>query len=295
MMITVKKLSECSLNDALTAWNLGFEDYYVKINFTIDQFVGRMAMEDLSPNLSVVAFDDDKPIGIIKSGIRVMDGKKVAWNGGTAVVKAYRKKGVAKQLMHHLLALYKDEQVSLATLEAIKENKMAIALYQGFGYMKKDELANFSLNGSQKVQMNASWGTNYTIESVLPQEVGKLSFYKELNPWQTHWKSVPNAEAILARDAYSNDVVGYAYFRRTYDDSFNHKRTVLYQCEADPNHADQESITKLLLTGIFGDFSNRIDRVVVNVPRKGSTTTYKMLEEIGFEITVKQVFMVNDM
>ncbi|MFD1038242.1 GNAT family N-acetyltransferase [Virgibacillus byunsanensis] len=289
-MISIKRLSECSLDDALAAWNLGFEDYFVDISFTLDVFLGRMAMEDLSPNLSIVAFDGEKPIGIVKSGIREINGNKFAWNGGTAVAKDYRKRGVAKRLMHYLLAMYTEENVTSASLEAIKENKMAIALYKGFGYVEKDELANFSLKGSKPVRLSYALHEDVSIIETLPQKVGEISFYKSSYSWQTQWQSVQNGEAIIAIDSSQREI-GYAYFKRIFNKKFQHTTTVLYQCEADPSHSNREEVTKFLLTKVFGDFSDDINRIVVNLPRKAGATTYKLIQEIGFEITVKQVFM----
>ena len=42
-----------------------------------------LSWEGLSPRLSVVAFKNNEPVGIVKNGIREIDGKKVAWNCGT--------------------------------------------------------------------------------------------------------------------------------------------------------------------------------------------------------------------
>lgn len=261
-MITIKKLLVCSLDDALTAWNMGFEDYFVDVSLTMDRFVGRMAMEELSPNMSIVAFDDAKPIGIIKSGIRDIKGKKVAWNGGTAVLREYRKRGIAKRMMYHLLDIYNEESANLATLEAIKENRMAISLYKSFGYVEKDELANFSLNGSQEVKDGHLMLSGINFIKSVPQKTGTISFYKAYNLWQTHWKSVQNGEAIIALDARGKGI-GYAYYKKVYDETFQHKATVLYQCEADPTNSDAIGITRELLTNVpvIGPMPDAIQKV----------------------------------
>ncbi len=51
-------------------------------------------MEGLSAELSIIAFQDEQPVGIALSGLRTIDGKKVAWNGGTGVAVPLRSQGV---------------------------------------------------------------------------------------------------------------------------------------------------------------------------------------------------------
>jgi hypothetical protein len=84
-MITIKPLKNCRLDQILDAWNRGFEGYFVPINMTLDSFLSRMVFEGLSPELSIVAFDEEEPVGIIMNGVRDIKGKKQAWNGGTGV------------------------------------------------------------------------------------------------------------------------------------------------------------------------------------------------------------------
>lgn len=292
-MITIKKLSECTFKDALEAWNLGFEGYFSDMTMTLERFIGRLAAEGFSPELSIVAFDGDKPIGLIKTGIRVLNGKKVGWNGGTGVAKAYRNQGVGKIMMEHLLTNYEEENVELATLEAIKENINAIKLYEKMGYTVKEEVSNFSLNGQQSTVFEAN-PEDYLIKRTIPQEAGQLTFYKADHTWQTQWQSANNGEAIIVFDKDSK-AVGYAYYRRLFDDDFNHKATVLYQCVADPNRAEGYEITALLLSYVFDDLSADIKRVIVNVPKQGSPLTYGTLLEHGFNVDVVQVAMEKDL
>ncbi|MFZ3577535.1 GNAT family N-acetyltransferase [Virgibacillus sp. DJP39] len=292
-MITIKRLSECPLEDVLKAWNLGFEGYFVDLSMTLERFVSRMVTEGFSPELSIVAFDGSKPVGIIKTGIRIINGKKVGWNGGTGVAKDYRNQGVGKHMMDHLLSIYEEQNVEIATLEAIKENEHAIKLYKNMGYVIKDEVANFSLNGPQTIESEVTT-KKYSIKKTIPQETGQLPFYKADYTWQTHWKSMSNGEAVIVFGENA-EPVGYAYYRRVFDDDFNHQATVLYQCEADPNHNDAYEITKLLIGYVFDDLSADIKRVVVNMPKKGSQLTYGVLLEHSFSVDVEQVCMEKEM
>jgi hypothetical protein len=60
------------------AWNKGFEGYYFDMATTPEAFKKRGEQEGLSPDLSVVAFESGKPVGIVRNGLREINGKKVA-------------------------------------------------------------------------------------------------------------------------------------------------------------------------------------------------------------------------
>nr|WP_309100115.1 hypothetical protein [Fredinandcohnia onubensis] len=63
IMITIKRLSQCTLEDAVVAWNKGFEGYYFDMTTTVDFFTRRLILEGLSPTLSVIAYDEERPVG----------------------------------------------------------------------------------------------------------------------------------------------------------------------------------------------------------------------------------------
>nr|WP_239454472.1 GNAT family N-acetyltransferase [Bacillus suaedaesalsae] len=251
----------------------------------MDSFLTRLVSEGLSPSLSVVAYSSDIPIGIVLSGTRMINGKKVAWNGGTAVAKEYRHQGVGKMLMEELFALYKKEGVEIATLEAIYDNEKAISLYKSLGYDNIDELHYLEHKGKMHVEIER----NYEIKSFPASQLEKISFYKGMNPWQTHWRSAKDAEGIVALNA-NKEIVGYANYRHSYDASGKHVATVLFQCEALSMNHDYEGIIKSLFHHMF-DSTNEIRIVIPNLPVTESKETYDFLMKVGFTSIAKQVYM----
>lgn len=292
-MITIKKLVDCSLAEAVTAWNQGFEGYFINATTTPEKFITRMFTEDLSPSLSIIAFENNVPIGIVMTGLRIVDGKKIAWNGGTGVSKEYRGKGIGKLLIEANLLNLKEESVSLATLEAISENKNAISLYIKMGYVIEDTVEFLTLNGKQRQNPIREFNHNYTVERAAPQQVGQLPFYKATNPWQTRWQSAKIGEGIIVKDDRA-DVLGYAYYHRIYNDQGEHTSTTMYQCEPKPG-ADTEEIIHRLAGTIFGDFNDDIKRTVPNLPINKSEKTYSVLKQIGFQTTAQQVYMLKEL
>ncbi|WP_181884378.1 GNAT family N-acetyltransferase [Neobacillus piezotolerans] len=292
-MVEIKRLTDCTFNEALTAWNTGFEEYFVNLTMDIETFLRRFPAEDLSPSMSVVAFVDGEPAGLIVNGIRTIKGVKTAWNGGTAVAVKFRKKGVGRALMQATLDLYKQEGVQLAMLEAIKGNDKAITLYESLGYETVDELEFLELKG-KLAESPFPDRKGFSVKKAYPAQVGNLSFYKGGNPWQTHWQSAKDAEAIIMSDENGKDV-GYAYFKKAFNGEGVHISTTLCQCEADESREDAKEILQALLMQVFGSFEEDIRRVVLNLPKERSRLTHETLKDIGFTPFAYQVMMNREM
>ena len=289
MMVEIKSLSECTLEQAVEAWNKGFEGYQFDMTTTAEAFSKRIEKEGLSEELSVVAFAEERPVGIVLNGIRQSGGRKIGWNGGTGVAREWRKKGVGIQLMEETLQILKGERVEVATLEAISGNDKAIGLYKKLGYEIVDDLLFMKLDGAVE-EKSAAGSENYKIRSADPEEIGQLPFYRGDFPWQIQWQSVRDGEGLIAMDN-EGQAAGYAYFRKLNDEQGKHSRTVLYQCETAPCAIEREEIAGLLIEEVFGNFLNAINRTAVNVPVTGNAITYKVLKDKGFERSIAQVFM----
>ncbi len=129
------------MEEATEAWNKGFEGYALNQEMSVEKFIYRLHTEELSPTLSFIAYDQKEPVGIVLNGFRKVDGKMIAWNGGTGVFASYRGKGIGKLLIHHALEIYQQEGANIATLEALIDNYPAIKLYESQGYKMVDVLS----------------------------------------------------------------------------------------------------------------------------------------------------------
>ncbi len=290
-MITIKRLSECTFDQAVVAWNRGFEGYFSNMTFTLDQFTRRFVLDGLSPNLSIVAFDGDEPVGFILSGIRMINGKKVSWNGGTGVATDYRGKGVAQLLMEAAISIYKEEDTDIALLEAISQNERAIKLYTNYGYKVIDQLVHLHQNGPLPADAFAGSG-GYTTERKLPVDVIDLPFYKSMASWQTHWNNGRDGESIIVSDSEGNKV-GYALYRRAFNEEAKQIAIVLIQCEVVPGREDEGEIVRTMLNELYTPAMD-IQRTVINMP-VGNETVITSLKECGFSVKVEQVYMLKEM
>lgn len=292
--IEIRKLTECTLQQAVKAWNDGFAGYAFDATTTPDLFVKRMAEEELSPELSVVAFIQNEPAGIALGGIRRFAGRKIGWNGGTGVAAKHRGTGVGQRLIAAAAEIFREAGVGLATLEALSDNWKAIALYEKMGYIKIDNLEHLSLKGPREQPFYFSADLNYTVKRIPPVQAGNLSFYKGLNPWQTQWQNARGGEAAVVLDE-AGEAVGYAYFNTVYDPDGKLTSKVLLQCEAAPGHPEAFPVMKLLLAYVFGDMTDDINRMVPNLPRGGAAMTGTLLCSLGFVPVVRQVYMTKEL
>jgi ribosomal protein S18 acetylase RimI-like enzyme len=293
MDINMKRLSECTFNEALLAWNDGFQGYFTDATMTLATYTARLGGEGLSPDHSVVAFADGKPVGCVINGIREIDGKKVAWNGGTAVAPDYRRQGVGKALIEATLAVYREEGVDVATLEAIAENEKAIALYEQMGYITVDLLVFLQHNGKlESSTFIKEENKRFGVKRGIPQDVRALSFYKGMSPWQTQWASVRDGESMILMDGDTE--VGYVLYKRVFDKLGKPASIVLYQIEAEPNHLDEEDILRFGLSKVFAPLDAEVKRTTMNLP-ESHLKAVQILKEYGFTPAIGQVYMIKDM
>ncbi len=286
-MLKIKRLKDCEISEAVEAWNIGFKGYYFDLTMTTEKFMARMASEGLSDEISVVAFWNDKPVGLIVNGIREFQGELIGWNGGTAVDKDYRGKGIGRRMLEATLDILEEKNVKVSTLEAISENKGAIALYQSLGY---DIIDHLECLEKKEGQIPVVSSNEFQIKRVSIEKVGNLSFYQGKNPWQTNWQSVMDGEALIAEDPFGN-AIGYTYFRKIISENGIHTGTTLYQCEAERSRSDQKEIIQALLAEALHTTSDKIRHYVPNLPKLSSSTTHGVLKEMGFEPIVHLVYM----
>ncbi|MDN3015315.1 GNAT family N-acetyltransferase [Paenibacillus sp. BSR1-1] len=281
MQYTIKKLTECTIQEAVMAWNRGFEGYFVQIEMTPDMFFNRLVNEGLSLSDSVVVFDQKEPIAIVVNGFRTVEGKKTAWNGGTGIAPEYRGKGVSQLLMEETLKIYQENGVEAATLEAIKENEKAIRLYQRFGYEIIDSLV--FLSGAPK-------GTNVNpiqAESIRPEKLPLLPFYKENVPWQCQWQSVKSGEAQVYYSKSGNPL-GYGLYKKVWNQNGQLEKVFLYQVKllADVNVQNINAI----LAAITENADNTVNFTIINGAISNSVIQHLM--DLGFNKTTEQVQML---
>lgn len=279
----IKTVAQCTLDEVLKAWNKGFEGYFIEINMTAEMFLQRLVGEGLSPEHSIVVFDQEEPTAIVMNGFRTIDGQKTAWNGGTGISPAYRGKGVSRLLMEETLAIYKRENVELGTLEAIKENQVAVALYEKYGYVVANQL--LFLSGEYEAKVTSTVALH--IATIRPEQLAHLSFYRENVPWQCNWQSVKHGEAkVFYND--NNEPLGYMLYKTLWNEYGEVERILLYQMVI-----LEESNVELITQFLASITTHKVHLTTVNFLASNPATSY--LLKHGLKVTTEQVQMTKQL
>ncbi|MCM3708460.1 MULTISPECIES: GNAT family N-acetyltransferase [Cytobacillus] len=282
----IKRLSQCTLEEALAAWNKGFEGYLVPIKMDLQAFVNRMISEGLSPEKSIVVFMHGEPCGIIMNGFREINGRKIAWNGGTGISPEFRGKGLSAAMMEEVISIYKAEKAHTAVLEAIEENERAIKLYEKTGYVITDHLLYLNKKLSHK-ERDLLKESHFVLKTLYPEQLQSLSMYDSKAAWQCQWQSAKHGEAaVLIND--DGNAAGYILYKRILETGGRTDRIIIYQLRFS-NGNEYEKMTESILNQLFLDGDDSIDFTAVNI--SVSNPASNALLKMGFEKKVGQVMM----
>lgn len=284
-MYQIRKLTDCTLNQALQAWNMGFEGYFFDAKMDVDRFTARLGQENISADLSIVAFDGEVPIGLLLSGYKQIGDEWIAWNGGTGVATSHRGKGVGKLLVEKACELYKEKGIMTSTLEAISENKQAISLYESKGYQVVDEVIHLTLDTPVDYEDSLAYQPVYSSS----QAARFLPLYKHDSPWQSQWWCMKDGQLIqLLGDA--GETVAYAMFKRQYSADGTLNGIVVTHCFIRENESNPNVVLEALFSNIFPP-SATIYQCTIAFFQTSNEVVYNYLKNKGFHKKVGQVWM----
>jgi ribosomal protein S18 acetylase RimI-like enzyme len=290
-MIMIKRLSKCTFEEATELWNQGFSGYAVNFTMSVNALISRFGLEGLDPTLSVAAFVDGEPAGIVISGSKHIDGKRVAWNGGTGVAPTFRGQGIGRVLMEAAMDVYREESVDIATLEVLVDNVSAVKLYQRMGYEICGHLFTLRREGAfEEIPVHMPASGTYHIRYGAPSDVKGLAFTNKQVPWSSMWQNLIDGQSLFVHDE-DGEVVGYALFKRRIGDGSGRREMIgLFQCEVKPGHHAAEEIVRYALAHVFaphefdglrtaGDYTVENELVV------------RVLQEMGFVVQQERYLM----
>ena len=206
-MIQFKTLSEVTSIEFRDCFNHAFSDYSVPFQLTLEQVESNFKTYSTQKALSVGAFRENKLVGFVLHGSRVVGGKKVAYNGGTGVIPEERGAAMTTRMYDFILPTFKAENYDKINLEVISTNTPAIKSYRKIGFIPvrnldcfKGELSIETINESIRLEDQA----NHKVE--------ELRLLGEVKPtWQSEDISIYNlgqtARQILA--FAGEELVGY--------------------------------------------------------------------------------------
>ena len=223
-------------------------------------------------------------VGFILTGYRENHRKKIAYDGGTGVIKDFRRKGIAEQLLKHLIDFLKEKKIDVFVLEVLENNKPAINLYEKYGFIKIRRLECFEI---EKNKLTANFESKYTIlensDYLAEQDLSKYKLYTP--SWQNANESIKNSiknYSFLAIEI-NDQIVCFGYIHK--------KRGDIPQIGI-LSKWKNNSIEKLLLFSLSAKTKSE-KLLVLNVEENNYLS--EILQKVGFNNFVNQWEMKLDL
>ena len=217
--LQIKPLTGTPVEMIHAAFVDAFSDYEVKLDMPLEKLVEMMKTRDLNPDFSVGCFDGDLLVGFILTGYREIDGRKLCYDGGTGVIKAYQRKGIGEMLLKELLLLLREKQVDQFVLEVLENNTPAIKLYEKHGFVKTRKLECFEIEKTElRPVPDRGFGISVTNPASLIQNEKLYRLYPPT--WQNENQSVLNVAGnyTCVSLTCSSKILGYGFIHKTKGD-----------------------------------------------------------------------------
>lgn len=205
-MIAYRLLSNADFDSLHECFLTAFSDYEVDMRMSREQFRQRLTRDGISLEISSGAFDGERMIGFCMNALGQWQGKTTAYDGGSAMIPEYRRRGIATEMFAFLEPKLKEVGVVQYLLEVLTSNVPAANLYRKLGFVETRRLAVFrSQRGTR--------GTKELGMRVIEQPEWELfqSFWDGYPSWQNSidaFERVAHERVIMG--AYSDDAcVGY--------------------------------------------------------------------------------------
>jgi len=185
----------------------------------LEKLIEMMKTRDLNPDYSVGCFDGDLLVGFILTGYRETEGKKVCYDGGTGVIKAYQRKGIGEMMLKELLLILREKHIRRFVLEVLENNTPAIKLYEKHGFVKTRKLECFEmLKHELRPVPDRGFGITVTNPARIIQNEKLYQLYHPA--WQNEIQSVFNVSenytCILL--SCTSKILGYGFIHKTKGD-----------------------------------------------------------------------------
>jgi len=266
----------------LRASTEAFRDYPVDMQMTLEELESLFRQTSVSLDLSAGLFNGDELVGFWINGTREIDGHKVAYDSGTAIIKEYRGRGFSKQLAELSNRLLVQHGVQDYVLEVLTQNETAYGIYLKDGFSVRRKL--LCLHTRNPVYTDSALSAGFTLEErpFDPDVAPNLPAMEYEPSWQNATESMANIKdeviAVLVRR--DDRIVGYGLCMT------RHGRISQMGVEEDL----WESTVPSVILERLCRASQKEEIGAINVDPK-ATRTLKLFYRHGFELEVDQYEM----
>ncbi|MDF2719395.1 MAG: hypothetical protein K0R28_6320 [Paenibacillus sp.] len=304
-VIRLGRLHQCTFEQALELRQRGFEGYHDEMrkhypNFpqaaapapgALDRLLDGFGSQGIRPELSIVGYVNEKPVGFVFIAIKMVDGRKLAWNGGTGVFPEYRGYGLAKLMMQEAQRVIREQEVDRAVLEVVAKNKPAVTAYEKGGFRIADRIVGMTREEALKAPfLSGKLPEGIRLQYGVPADVARLPFYRDKVAWGCMWHYMKRSESLIVYDA-EDKAVAYALFQRSRKADGQLQSVMLRQCEVSPERNDRDTLFRLLLSELYGPYDVPCVRKTGDLSM-ANPEPIRALEEAGFSLNYEQYLML---
>lgn len=276
MSSTYRDFDKADFNHLYLAFINSFSDYFITFSPTEEQFNNRIFHKlNIAPDLSALAWQDERVIGFILHTINDYEGIRTIYNGGTGTVLSARRTGTATRLYEYLLPKLTATGAQRILLEVIDKNKHAQRLYESLGFRFNRVLKCFVLN--QQLTCKAPSGLEIQRGDIMKSVFSEfMSFEPSFMDSTNQLKFNLHNEWILEA-TLENEPIGYLIFQP------NTGR--ITQLAIHPTHRNKGVGKALINECQRKSASHQVS--IMNIP-EGEVGTIEALESIGFQNELDQ-------
>ena len=187
-------LATTSVSEITAAFNAAFAKYYVPVNLTEEGMRERIVRGRIDLRESVGVFAEGQLVAFMLTGVEQKGEQKIAYNAGTGVLEAYRRRGLVQQMYDWAEEQWRAAGFTDLCLEVIVENTYAIRAYEKAGFKAERRLASYKYSGEEASQAP---------DSLLQQRPEPTwSAYEAIQPFAFSW-DYARAGVEALQDDYS--------------------------------------------------------------------------------------------
>jgi ribosomal protein S18 acetylase RimI-like enzyme len=203
----IKTLKQTDFRLLYRAFLEAFSDYAVKMQPSEDQLLELFTRRGVDLSLSAGAFVDETCVGFTFNALDEYQNVMTAYDAGSGVVPAFRRKGISDEIFHYLLPQLKDAGAQNYVLEVIEQNTPAVKLYEkiGFYFVRRFDVFVGTI---ETVSVNSAFETR--------EIPANWDYWRTIWDWEPSWQ---NSSASLQRSKkerlirgifLENRCIGYA-------------------------------------------------------------------------------------
>ena len=206
-------LNEDYFSELYETFTEAFSDYVIPFALTDAQFRNHINVNAVELARTVGYLENDRLVGFSLNGFGLWNNRLTAYDAGTGVMPAFRRKGISRSMFEMMLPIFKDSGIEQFLLEVVTTNTAAIDLYRKLDFRVVRDLA--LLQCDEKITGVSVLPPDIEIRDIVEPDWQLLTSFWDGQPsWQNSVEAVNRSTNIKRiKGAFlSGKCVGYIVF-----------------------------------------------------------------------------------